>query len=147
MAVIQIFRQADVELVEAWERLMPQLNPNACPPKLDYLAGMIAAGATELFGARESKGTPLVGLLALVVFATPTATHAWIEDVVVDKASRGRGIGEALVRAALARASERGAKAVDLTSRPEREAANRLYLRLGFQIRQTNLYRFPLTGQ
>ena len=57
---------------------------------------------------------------------------------------RGRGIGEALTRAALERARQEGARTVDLTSRPTREAANRLYQRVGFKLRQTNLYRYDL---
>jgi ribosomal protein S18 acetylase RimI-like enzyme len=70
--------------------------------------------------------------------------RAWIEDVVVDTEERGKGIGEALTLAALDRARVEGAKPVDLTSRPSREAANRLYQRVGFQSRQTNLYRFDI---
>jgi len=72
--------------------------------------------------------------------------RAWIEDVVVDEAGRGQGVGAALVQAALERSAERGARTVDLTSRPSREAANRLYLRLGFETRDTNVYRKDLAG-
>jgi ribosomal protein S18 acetylase RimI-like enzyme len=79
-----------------------------------------------------------------VVFPIPTGIRAWIEDVVVDEAARGRGVGEALNRHALDRARAEGAKTIDLTSRPTREAANRLYLRLGFVPRETNIYRFTL---
>lgn len=135
---------AGEELVEAWRLLMPQLNPNHRPPSQSELAEILAGGATELFAARELTTGSFVGALALVVFTTPTATHAWIEDVVVDREWRGRGIGEALTRAALERARERGAHCVDLTSRPAREEANRLYQRLGFKLRSTNLYRFEL---
>jgi ribosomal protein S18 acetylase RimI-like enzyme len=70
--------------------------------------------------------------------------RAWIEDVVVDESARGRGVGDLLNRAALDRARELGAKTVDLTSRPSREAANRLYQRIGFVARDTNVYRFDL---
>ena len=84
----------------------------------------------------------ILGSLTLVVFPIPTGIRAWIEDVVVDEAARGRGVGEALNRAALDRARAAGARTVDLTSRPSREAANRLYQRIGFQPRDTNVYRF-----
>ena len=70
--------------------------------------------------------------------------RAWIEDVVVDQATRGQGVGEALTRAALNEAARRGARTVDLTSRPTREAANRLYQRSGFIQRQTNVWRYVL---
>ena len=79
-----------------------------------------------------------------VLFRIPTGLRAWIEDVVVDGAARGKGVGEALNRAAIERASKAGAKTVDLTSRPSRESANRLYQRLGFQLRTSNVYRFEL---
>jgi len=86
----------------------------------------------------------VVGLLTLVVFRIPTAVRAWIEDVVVDESARGKGVGEALNRAALDEARRRGAKTVDLTSRPSRAAANRLYQRIGFVARETNVYRYDL---
>jgi ribosomal protein S18 acetylase RimI-like enzyme len=95
-----------------------------------------------LFAARVDSR--VVGLLTLVVFRIPTAVRAWIEDVVVDESARGKGVGEALNRAALDEARRRGAKTVDLTSRPSREAANRLYQRIGFVARETNVYRYDL---
>jgi len=142
MIHIERCTEARPELVEAWARLMPQLNPGARPPGPDELEKMIAGGTTDLYIARDNHSGRIAGALALVVFMTPTGTHAWIEDVIVDEAWRGRGIGEALTRTAIERARERGAKAVDLTSRPAREAANRLYRRMGFELRSTNLYRF-----
>jgi ribosomal protein S18 acetylase RimI-like enzyme len=144
MVTVERCIQVGPDVVEAWTRLMPQLNPAARPPDQAELEAILSAGATELFAAREKGSGLIVGSLALVVFATPTATHAWIEDVVVDEAWRGQGIGEAMTRAALERARERGAHGVDLTSRPARAAANRLYLRMGFVLRSTNLYRYFL---
>jgi ribosomal protein S18 acetylase RimI-like enzyme len=84
----------------------------------------------------------VVGMLTLAVFRVPTGLRAWIEDVVVDEAVRGRGVGAELTNAAIHLANQRGARTVDLTSRPSREAANRLYQRLGFVQRETNVYRF-----
>lgn len=144
MVSVERCTQAEPDLVEAWKRLMPQLNPAAHPPDFAELKAILSVGATDLFTARDQVSQGIVGALALVVFSTPTGTHAWIEDVVVDEAWRGQGIGEALTRAALERARERGAKVVDLTSRTEREAANHLYRRMGFIPRKTNLYRFNL---
>jgi ribosomal protein S18 acetylase RimI-like enzyme len=106
---------------------------------------MVTAPCNSVFIARDPKnGGRITGSLTLVVFRIPTGVRAWIEDVVVENSARGQGIGEALTRAALQQAAELGAKTVDLTSRPSREAANRLYQRVGFQLRQTNLYRYTL---
>jgi ribosomal protein S18 acetylase RimI-like enzyme len=104
------------------------------------LAEIIKSDSTSMFVARV--GNQIVGLLTLAVFRIPTAVRAWIEDVVVDSSARGHGVGEALNMAAIAEAKRRGAKTVDLTSRPSREAANRLYQRIGFVARDTNVYRF-----
>lgn len=103
---------------------------------------MVEGEQTVLFAARS--GAEIVGLLTLVVFRIPTAVRAWIEDVVVDESARGSGVGEALSRAALAEAARCGAKTVELTSRPSREAANRLYQRIGFVRRDTNVYRYEV---
>ena len=94
--------------------------------------------------ARDGAGGPVVGTLTLAIFRIPTGVRAWIEDVIVDNSVRGQGCGEALSRAALAAATQAGARTVELTSRPSREAANRLYQRIGFTIRETNVYRFAL---
>ena len=132
------------DLREAFDRLVPQLSSSNPPPTDDALRHSIDSPASILLVARDGEGGPVLGSLTLVVFPIPTGIRAWIEDVVVDEAARGRGVGEALNRHALERAREEGAKTVDLTSRPTREAANRLYLRLGFVPRETNIYRFTL---
>ena len=85
-------------------------------------------------------------MLTLAVFRIPTGVRAWIEDVAVDASARGKGAGEALTRAAIKLASERGSRTVELSSRPSREAANRLYLRVGFVRRETNVYRFNVSN-
>jgi len=129
------------ELVAAFERLIPQLSSSSPPPDADALAEIVRSPATHLLIARDDAGT-VVGSLTLVLFRIPTGLRAWIEDVVVDGAARGQGVGEALNRYAIDVAAERGARSVDLTSRPSREVANRLYQRLGFEPRQTNVYRY-----
>ena len=129
------------ELAAAFRLLTPQLSRSAPAPGGHELAEMVRSPATILLMARDAeKG--LIGSLTLVLFRIPTGVRAWIEDVVVDKDSRGRGVAEILCREALNRASAAGARTVDLTSRPSREAANRLYRRLGFVERETNVYRW-----
>ena len=130
------------ELVAAFERLVPQLSRSSPPPTADELDEMVRAPGTSVLVARE--GDEILGSLTLVVFRIPTGMRAWIEDVVVDESARGKGVGEALNRHALHVAREHGCKTVDLTSRPSREAANRLYQRLGFVARETNVYRYEL---
>jgi ribosomal protein S18 acetylase RimI-like enzyme len=133
------------ELVSAFARLIPQLSSSSPPPGPDELAAMIRSEASTVLVAREGgPGGVIVGSLTLAMFRIPTGVRAWIEDVVVDESARGRGVGEALTQEALGRARAAGARTVELTSRPSREAANRLYLRLGFEVRDTNVYRFSL---
>jgi ribosomal protein S18 acetylase RimI-like enzyme len=133
---------ASDEILAACHRLIPQLSSSSRPITLAELTEIVDSASTVLFAAR--RGTEIVGLLTLVVFRIPTAVRAWIEDVVVDESARGSGVGEALSRAALAEAVRRGAKTVELTSRPSREAANRLYQRIGFVRRDTNVYRYEV---
>ncbi len=134
---VEIVERVTPELVEAMDRLVPQLSRSSPPPTEPELAELVGSGATRLFVARVDGR--IVGSLSLVLFRIPTGLRAWIEDVVVDEATRGGGIGRALNEAALAEARRRGAKTVDLTSRPSREAANRLYRQLGFAPRDTNV--------
>ena len=132
------------ELIEAFDRLIPQLSRGNRPPTADELTQIVASPATVLFVARDGDGGRIVGTLTLALFRIPTALRAWIEDVVVDEAATGRGISYDLSRAALERARREGARTVDLTSRPSREAANHVYKKLGFEIRDTNVYRYEL---
>ncbi|MGO9456646.1 MAG: GNAT family N-acetyltransferase [Acidimicrobiales bacterium] len=136
-------RAADDELHEALVRLVPQLSSSAPPPTMEELGRIVGSPATTLFVARDEAGT-VVGTLTLALFSVPTGVRAWVEDVVVDTEARGAGAGAALVRAALAAAAQAGARTVDLTSRPGREEANRLYRNLGFEQRHTNVYRYEL---
>jgi ribosomal protein S18 acetylase RimI-like enzyme len=138
--VVEPVVSASDEVLAACHRLIPQLSSSSPVLTRDQLHELVSASSTVLFAA-HSDGV-IVGLLTLVVFRIPTAVRAWIEDVVVDEAARGKGVGEALNVAALAEAKRRGAKTVDLTSRPSREAANRLYQRIGFSRRDTNVYRY-----
>jgi ribosomal protein S18 acetylase RimI-like enzyme len=133
------------ELVEAMARLVPQLSSTAPAPDRATLAQIVSSPGCSLLVARlASRGGEIVGSLTLVSFRIPTGLHAMIEDVVVDDSARGHGIGAALVAEAVWLARERGARHVSLTSRPSREAANRLYARAGFVKRATNVYRLDL---
>jgi len=142
---IEQIREATAEYVAALARLVPQLSTSVAPPTPEEVAGMVTSPAIVQLIARDpERGGQIVGTLTLAIFRIPTGLRAWIEDVIVDNESRGRGIGEALVRAALEKAREAGARTVDLTSRPSREAANRLYGRVGFARLETNIYRYDL---
>jgi ribosomal protein S18 acetylase RimI-like enzyme len=129
------------ELVPAMGRLVGQLSRSSSPPTQGEVEEIVRSPACHLLLARDAGGG-IVGMLTLAVFRIPTGLRAWIEDVVVDDAARGQGVGAALTNAAIRLAEQRGARTVDLTSRPAREAANRLYQRLGFVLRETNVYRF-----
>jgi len=135
----------DEELVSAFRRLVPQLSSSAPAPTADQLREMIESPCTTVLLARARAGGGIVGSLTLAVFRIPTGVRAWIEDVVVDSSARGKGVGEALSREALRLAVEKGARTVELTSRPSRAAANRLYRRLGFVERETSVYRYTLS--
>lgn len=139
-ATIEIVEHPSAEVVEALRRLLPQLS-SAPPPDASELAAIIAGGSTVFIARVDGV---IVGSLTLVLYRIATGLKAWIEDVVVDEAARGHGVGEALNLAALDEARRHGVKAVSLTSRPSRQAANRLYLRIGFAPRDTNVYRYDL---
>ena len=129
-------------LLEALVRLVPQLSQSAAPIGEAELAEMVASPVTRLLVARlPGNDGAIVGTLTLVLFRIPTGVRGWIEDVIVDEAARGRGVGEALTAEAVRLADEAGARTLDLTSRPSREAAHRLYSKLGFEVRDTSVYR------
>jgi ribosomal protein S18 acetylase RimI-like enzyme len=140
---IDIVTQADAELYEAFKRLVPQLTNNNPPPSLDELADLVQDAASTLMVARDVDDR-IVGALTLSVYRVPTGIRSIIEDVIVDNAARGQGIGEALMQRAIELAREKGAQNISLTSNPMREAANRLYLRVGFKKRETNAYQLKL---
>ena len=142
--VVDIATQASPALVDGFARLIPQLSKSSPPPTAAEIAEMIESPASDVLVASDASTGSILGALTLVVFRIPTGVRAWIEDVVVDDAARGRGVGQRLNQHAIELARSRGAKTVDLTSRPSREAANRLYRRLGFVERETNVYRFEL---
>ncbi len=139
-ATIEIAEVVDDELVAAFEHLIPQLSSSSPPPSRELLTDLVHGPDSALFLARVDGA--IVGSLTLAFYRIPTGMKAWIEDVVVDDAARGHGVGRLLSEAAVDEARRRGAKNVSLTSRPKREAANRLYQRIGFDHYETNVYRF-----
>lgn len=139
--------EVDDGLLEAFSRLIPQLSSSSPPPTAAELLSIIDNPNSVLFIAEldgDDDVRSVVGSLTLAFYRIPTGLKAWIEDVVVDESARGLGVGEALNVAAIDESRQRGAKNVSLTSRSSREAANRLYQRLGFEPYETNLYRFGL---
>ncbi len=135
------------ELADAFARLIPQLKLAFPPPKRDELERLVSSDSTILLTARyPDESAVIAGVLTLIVYRVPTGIRARIEDVVVDEGMRGKGVGEALMRYALNMARDAGADGVALTSNPKREAANRLYQRLGFKPWQTNLYFYNFGG-
>lgn len=133
---------ADDELVAALARLIPQLNPKSGLPTRDDLAAMIASPGTHLLIARDpgcdldlgpNLSSDIVGTLTLTLFRIPVGMQGRINTVVVDVSARGRGIGEALTREAIAISRAAGVRRITLSSRNERAAAHRMYRRLGFE--------------
>ncbi len=138
----ELATEATPELERAMAGLMPQLNPALLGPTRDELIAVLGDPATTLIVARDESG--IVATATVIVYNTPAWTKARIEDLVVDEAKRGQGVGEALVQACLKVARERGADVVELQSARRRENANRLYSRLGFERRESNAYRMML---
>lgn len=140
---IEEARVVNEELVDAFALLIPQLSSSSPPPGAEELQQLVDSPDSILLIARDpQQDNRIVGTMCLAFYLIPTGMKAWIEDVVVDGDARGRGVGDKLNRHALELAQARGAKGVDLTSRPSREAANRLYQRIGFDLRETNVYRY-----
>lgn len=139
---VEVLSEVTDEVVEAFGRLLPQLSRSAAPLSQAALAAIVSAPAVSVLVARSDGA--IRGTLTLAMFPIPTGLRAWIEDVVVDDAARGQGVGAALTQEALRIARAAGARTVDLTSRPSRAAAGRLYERLGFETRETRMYRYPL---
>lgn len=142
MIEISIASEVSEDLVAAFQLLVPQLSSSNPPPSAEMLRQIVDSEASTLLIASDETG--IIGTLTLAIVHIPTGTRAWIEDVVVDSASRGKGVGRLLNEAALDHARSAGAATVDLTSRPSRAAANRLYRRIGFELRSTNVYRCTL---
>jgi ribosomal protein S18 acetylase RimI-like enzyme len=141
MKVEQV-RNCDDALLIGVNALLPQLSCTARPLSQSEIKTIVDSDTAYLLVARDDN--KICGMLTLIVFRIPTGVRAWIEDVVVSESSRGKGVGKSLLASAANMAREQGARTLDLTSRPEREAANRLYRKAGFVQRDTNVYRIVL---
>jgi ribosomal protein S18 acetylase RimI-like enzyme len=139
---VEVLYSVTDEVVEAFGRLLPQLSSSAKPLDAPALAAVADSPAVTVLVARVDG--KIIGTLSLAVFQIPTGVRAWIEDVVVDQAHGRKGAGTALVREALRLAEKAGARNVDLTSRPSRETAGRIYERVGFEQRDSRLYRYAI---
>jgi len=144
MIKISELTEATPSVLESINQLLPQLSSKASSLSMEQLLELISSDSTLVFVC-SNAADEIIGMLSLVIMKIPTGRKAWIEDVVVDSKARGQGLGKALMDHALQEARERGVKAIDLTSRPSREGANRLYQSLGYQIRETNVYRYKLS--
>ncbi len=140
---IDIVTRADDALLEAFQRLIPQLTHDNPPPTLDELTALVAEASSTLLVARSSS-QQIIGALSLTIYRVPTGIRAIIEDVIVDGPARGQGVGQALLQRAVQIAKQKGAAGISLTSNPLRVAANRLYVKLGFVKRETNAYHMKL---
>ena len=134
--------EATSGLQRALAHLLPQLNPKLPVPTMERLQAIMADPSVTLFLAKD--GEEAVGTATVIVYTTPFWIKARLDEVVVDESARGKGVGAALVGACLEVARRRGAEVAELQSGVQREAANRLYQRMGFKLRQSNLYRILL---
>lgn len=143
MVTIEIATEVKDEIVDALQRLIPQLTNSVEIIEKEDVESIIESEGTFLLLAKDSNNY-IVGTMTLVTFTIPTSKKAFIEDVVVDSKSQGLGIGRLLLEAGIALAKEKGVKRIELSSNPARIAANQLYQKLGFEIRKTNFYRLQL---
>jgi ribosomal protein S18 acetylase RimI-like enzyme len=143
MVRVEVVKEATAEVHAALAHLLPQLIATLPIPTMERLRAIVADPAVTLLLAKD--GDEIIGTTTVIVYTTPFWIKARLDEVVVDEAARGKGVGEALVKASLELAREKGVEVVELQSRGSREAANRLYQRMGFELRETNVYRMVLS--
>lgn len=131
------------DFIARFNSLLAQLSEKAKPLNEDDIKRLIANEHTHVYCCYDDEGM-LCGMATLCMTEAPTGVKCWVEDVVVDAAARCNGYGSALMRRMKLYAFLMGAKSLNLTSRPERVAANKLYSILGFCARKTNVYRYNL---
>lgn len=141
---VEQIKNYSIELAEAVNRLLKQLNETAITLDKRHIEDIIASSANRLFVARKKNNKEIVGMLTLIVFRIPYAKKGLFEDVVVDEKYRGKGVGTKLISYAIGQARKEGITYLTFTSNPKRVAANRLYQHLGFKKRDTNVYRIEL---
>lgn len=134
--------QATPELLAGLAGLIHELNPAKPAPTADWLAPLLANSDAYLLVAEDETTHAILGTCTLAVVTSPEKRKGFLEALVVDETARSRGVGGALVQEALRLARQAGADDLHLTSSPKRQAANRLYQRLGFARRDTNVYAY-----
>jgi ribosomal protein S18 acetylase RimI-like enzyme len=140
MIRLEIVKQPTPALLEGMNRLLPQLSSTAPVVSDSYLAALLATQGVDLMVAIDDE--QVVAMVTLVSFKIPSGVRGWIEDVIVDEHFRGRGVGRQLMIGAIEEFKRNGVRTIDLTSRESRTAANAMYRDLGFQLRETNVYRY-----
>ena len=119
--------------------LLSQLSDSVHTITEEELNTLLSSSQSHLY-VLESDGQ-FIGMTTLCLYQCPTGWKAWIEDVVVDRNFRGKGYGKLMVRKAMEECKNRGNVTLMLTSRPSRIVANQLYQSLGFEKRETNVYK------
>lgn len=140
---IERLTHIDEHIVDSFRRLIPQLTSRRTDNSLAMLERVISSEETYLFVAIEEG--EIIGTLTLLFYQIPSGRKAWIEDVIVEQLARGKGVGTALMRHAMHTARSQAAEKVDLTSHPDRKAANKLYQKMGFRLRESNVYRYEFS--
>ena len=141
-SITSIQDAADIKLPEL-NSLLHQLNPDLKPIDQSHLEKIMCSDAILMSGAFDDS-KKLIGMISVAIFPTPSGMRCWIEDIVVDRMHRGKGLGKKLMKRAIEYAQECGAQCIDLTSRPSRIEANEMYQRMGFEKRETNVYRMQV---
>lgn len=127
------------DYLEAINRLIAQLSTSSHTFTEAELNSLIASPQSHLYALEYDE--KIIGMVTLCIYQCPTGRKAWIEDVVVDQNHRGKGYGKLMVRKAMEEYQNRGNVTLMLTSRPSRIVANQLYQSLGFEKRETNVYK------
>lgn len=144
MIKISELTQSTVEALSAINELLPQLSSSSQGISMERLSELTDSENTLLYIGTSEDGR-ILAMLSLIILKIPTGNKAWIEDVVVDHTARGKGLGRAIMNHAFEQAKKRGVKSIDLTSRPSRQSANKLYQSLGYELRKTNVYRYEFS--
>ena len=121
--------------------LMGELDPTITVTE-EMVKRTVEAEGTHFIAVTAEEH--IIGCASLCVFESPTGRKASVEDVVVASAFRGQHIGKQLMQHIIEYAKTLAPINLQLTSRPERVAANKLYHSLGFQKRETNAYRMEI---
>ena len=119
--------------------LLSQLSDSVHTITEEELNTLLSSSQSHLY-VLESDGQ-FIGMTTLCLYQCPTGWKAWIEDVVVDQNYRGKGYGKVMIDKVIALCRNKGNMTLMLTSRPSRIVANQLYQSLGFEKRETNVYK------